>query len=94
MAWWPTRWATSTAILASACWRAIGVGLEPAAEAALPQIIHWSDAGAASWYDFSVAIGELGVAAGLLERVALGLEPQHWRAGLAQVLGCIAASRP
>ena len=107
---------TSTATLAAACWRAIGVGLEPAAEAALPQILHWSDAGAASWYDFAVAIGELGVAAGLLDRaarvlpisttdyptparrpryslldcgasrVALGLEPLYWRAGVAQVL--------
>ena len=78
----------------------------------------------ASWYDFAVAIGELGVAAGLLERAArvlpistadyptparrpsyslldcttsraaLGMEPLHWRAALAQVLGCIAASRP
>jgi len=61
---------TSTATLAAACWRAIGVGLEPAAEAALPRILHWSDAGAASWYDFAVAIGELGVQAGLLERTA------------------------
>ena len=107
---------TSTATLASACWRAIGVGLESAAEAALPQILHWSDAGAASWYDFAVAIGELGVATGFLNRAArvlplttadyptpaqrpsyslldcsasraaLGLEPQHWRAALAQVL--------
>ena len=61
---------TSTGTLAAACWRAIGVGLEPATEAALPQILHWSDAGAASWYDFAVAIGELGMAAGLLERAA------------------------
>jgi dTDP-4-dehydrorhamnose reductase len=53
---------TSTLTLAAACWRAIGVEG--------PQILHWSDAGAASWYDFAVAIGELGVAAGLLERAA------------------------
>ncbi|MCP9881514.1 dTDP-4-dehydrorhamnose reductase [Cyanobium sp. Alchichica 3B3-8F6] len=107
---------TSTATLSAACWRAIGVGLEPAAEAALPRILHWSDAGVASWYDFAVAIGELGVVAGLLERAArvlpistadyptparrpsyslldcttsraaLGMEPLHWRAALAQVL--------
>ena len=31
---------------------------------------HWSDAGAASWYDFAVAIGELAVEAGLLECAA------------------------
>jgi len=61
---------TSTATLAAACWRAIGVGLEPDAEGSLPRILHWSDAGVASWYDFAVAIGDLGVVAGLLERTA------------------------
>jgi dTDP-4-dehydrorhamnose reductase len=62
---------TATHTLSSACWRAIGAcktigspGLEQ------PTILHWSDAGAASWYDFAVAIGELAVAAGLLERAA------------------------
>ncbi|WP_094559020.1 dTDP-4-dehydrorhamnose reductase [Synechococcus sp. 8F6] len=109
---------TSTATLAEACWRSVGVG-PPAANAKPaegPRILHWSDAGVASWYDFAVAIGELGVAAGLLaqaatvrpittadyptparrpsyslldctiSRLALGLEPVHWRAALAQVL--------
>lgn len=33
-----------------------------------PSILHWSDAGAASWYDFAVAIAEEGRAAGLLTR--------------------------
>ena len=33
-------------------------------------IHHWSDAGAASWYDVAVAIGELGQELGLLERAA------------------------
>jgi dTDP-4-dehydrorhamnose reductase len=58
---------TATHTLASACWRAIEIG----ADADGPRILHWSDAGAASWYDFAVAIGELGVAAGLLERAAV-----------------------
>ena len=57
---------TSTLSLAAACWRAIGVGADPSG----PRILHWSDAGVASWYDFAVAIGELGMAAGLLERAA------------------------
>jgi len=61
---------TSTATLAAACWRAIGVDADPAADPASSRILHWSDAGAASWYDFAVAIGELGVAAGVLERAA------------------------
>jgi dTDP-4-dehydrorhamnose reductase len=30
------------------------------AQTPLPPILHWSDAGAASWYDVAVAIGELG----------------------------------
>jgi dTDP-4-dehydrorhamnose reductase len=60
---------TSTHTLAAACWRAIGVGA-PGAAAAGPRILHWSDAGVASWYDFALAIGELGVAAGVLERAA------------------------
>jgi len=115
---------TSTLTLAAACWRAIGVGADPAADTASPRILQWSDAGAASWSDFAVAIGELGVQAGLLERaarvkplttadyptpahrpsyslldctasrVALGLEPLHWRDALAEVLRCMAAARP
>ena len=53
---------TATHTLARACWRVIqrGVG----------GIQHWSDAGAASWYDFAVAIGELAVAQGLLPAAA------------------------
>ena len=31
------------------------------------KIFHWSDAGVASWYDFAVAIGEIGLKSGLLE---------------------------
>jgi dTDP-4-dehydrorhamnose reductase len=42
---------TSTAGLATACWRVLGHGA-----AALPPILHWSDAGVASWYDFAVAL--------------------------------------
>ena len=110
---------TASSGLAAACWRAIGIGADPGAAA----MLHWSDAGAASWYDFAMAIGELGVAAGLLEqaaqvrpiptsgyptpaarppyslldcsasRAALGLEPTHWRAALAEVLGQLADLR-
>ena len=99
---------TATHTLATACWAAIGRQASG--------ILHWSDAGAASWYDFAVAIGELGVARGLLPqaaevrpittddyptparrpsyslldcsatRVALGLEPRHWRQALSAVL--------
>ena len=49
---------TSTLTLAKACWRAIGIDANPDG----PRVLHWSDAGAASWYDFAVAIGELALA--------------------------------
>ena len=58
---------TSTATLAAACWRVIAA---TDTKAGLPAVLHWSDAGAASWYDVAVAVGELGVELGLLERTA------------------------
>ena len=54
---------TSTLGLAGACRALI--------ERRLSGVLHWSDAGAASWYDFAVAIGELAQAKGLLEQAAL-----------------------
>lgn len=53
---------TATHTLAAACIAAI--------KRQVAGVHHWSDAGAASWYDFAVAIGELGVARGLLEHAA------------------------
>ena len=49
---------TATAGLAEACWRVIGRGVSGRH--------HWSDCGAASWYDFAVAIGLLAAARGLI----------------------------
>ena len=49
---------TATHTLAGACWAAI--------RRELAGVLHWSDAGAASWYDFAVAIGEMGTERGLL----------------------------
>jgi dTDP-4-dehydrorhamnose reductase len=53
---------TATAGLAGACWAVLEKGISG--------IHHWSDAGAASWYDFAVAIAELGQDAGLLTNPA------------------------
>ncbi len=65
---------TSTLGLAAACWRLIQRASqlqdEGIQEQPLPTILHWSDAGAASWYDFALAIGELAVDAGLLQQAA------------------------
>jgi dTDP-4-dehydrorhamnose reductase len=52
-------WARS---LAEALW-------EAAKQPQLTGIVHWTDAGVASWYDFAVAIQEEALAAGLLKRV-------------------------
>ncbi|KZR90661.1 dTDP-4-dehydrorhamnose reductase [Synechococcus sp. MIT S9508] len=58
---------SSTINLASACWQIIKL----ASQGNLPTVMHWSDAGAASWYDLSVAVGELGEELGLLNTPAL-----------------------
>ncbi|TKF10790.1 dTDP-4-dehydrorhamnose reductase [Enterovibrio norvegicus] len=47
--------------------------LEPLSEATLSlasaaTLLHWTDAGVASWYDFAVAIQELGIEKGLLDK--------------------------
>ena len=59
---------TSTATLAEACWRAMVV-ME--ATTGLAAVLHWSDAGAASWYDVAIAVGELAQELGLLEQPAV-----------------------
>lgn len=49
---------TCTASLAKACWQII---ITPPEELLnFPKILHWTNAGVASWYDLAVAIGELG----------------------------------
>jgi dTDP-4-dehydrorhamnose reductase len=54
---------TSTHTLAAACWRIITAAIrEP--------VLHWSDSGAASWYDVAIAVGELALELGLLEQTA------------------------
>lgn len=59
---------TSTHGLAAACWRFIERSSGQAA--GISPILHWSDAGAASWYDVAIAVGELGVELGLLKQAA------------------------
>ena len=56
---------TSTLTLAQACWRVLDCDLN-----SIPPVLHWSDAGAASWYDVAVAVGDLGKELGLLEHPA------------------------
>lgn len=60
---------TATAGLAAACWRVLSAQAGDAL--VLPPILHWSDAGRASWYDFAVAIGELAVQSHLLTQAAV-----------------------
>ena len=57
---------SSTLNLATACWKTITLG----SQTTLPPILHWSDAGAGSWYDVAVAIGELSQRLGLVQTPA------------------------
>jgi len=54
---------TSAFNLAWACWSAINHDTSG--------IHHFCDAGAASWYDFAIAIGDAGVAAGIIDQSAI-----------------------
>jgi len=54
---------TSTATLAAACWRVITADVQE-------PVLHWCDAGAASWFDVAVAVGELALELGLLQQPA------------------------
>ena len=56
---------TSTHTLAAACGRVLAT--DPPT---LPAVLHWCDAGAASWYDVAVAVGDLGQELGLLAQPA------------------------
>jgi len=58
---------SSTLNLAKACWRVIS-GSQKGLE--VPSVLHWCDGGAASWYDVSVAVGELAMELGLLNHAA------------------------
>ena len=54
---------TSTATLSAACWRVITANVQE-------PVLHWCDAGAASWFDVAVAVGELAQELGLLQQPA------------------------
>ena len=58
---------SSTLNLARACWKVISCSSEGME---LPPVLHWCDGGAASWYDVSVAVGELALELGLLKGAA------------------------
>ena len=57
---------TSTLTLARACWRTLQIS----GDQELPTVMHWSDAGAASWYDVAVAVGRIGAELGLIDTPA------------------------
>jgi len=58
---------TSTQGLAQVCWSVL---MKDAEGIDLPSVLHWSDAGVASWYDFATAIAELAVEEGVLRASA------------------------
>ncbi|MEH6472466.1 MAG: dTDP-4-dehydrorhamnose reductase [Halopseudomonas sp.] len=54
--------------LARLCWRVAEALTASPAEKMITGIHHWTDSGAASWYDFAMAIQRIGLELGLLER--------------------------
>ena len=58
---------TSAGELAKVCWRVI----ELKKKKKLPFIMHWSDAGVASWFDIAVAVGELAKELGINKKEAI-----------------------
>ena len=58
---------TSTGDLAKVCWKIIMIKKKKK----LPFILHWSDAGIASWFDIAVAVGELAKELGINKNEAI-----------------------
>ena len=58
---------TSTYSLSRFCWKIIA-SLTKSKN--IPPLLHWCDAGVASWYDFAVSIGEIAVEKGLISEAA------------------------
>ena len=61
---------TTTNSLAKACWKIIERFPSMNLIKMDPLILHWSEAGVASWYDVAEAIGEIGQMLGLIDRSA------------------------
>ena len=58
---------TSTYSLSRFCWKIID---SLSKSKIIPSLLHWSDSGVASWFDFAFAIGEIGVEKGLISEAA------------------------
>ena len=58
---------TSTHTLANACWEVLrkNIYIFDSIPGELP-VLHWCDAGVASWYDIAVAVGEMSTNIGLI----------------------------
>jgi dTDP-4-dehydrorhamnose reductase len=81
---------TSAPSLAKACWAV----LERSLLNPLSDVLHWSDAGVASWYDFAVAIGDLACenklinAPAVVEPIATSQYPTPARRPAMSLLDC------
>ena len=60
---------TSAGELAKVCWKII----ELKKKKKLPFILHWTDAGVASWFDIAVAVGELAIELNINKKEAIVL---------------------
>ncbi len=53
--------------IAKACWKII----ELKKKEKLPFILHWSDAGVASWFDLAVAVGDIAKELNMIDKIAI-----------------------
>lgn len=59
---------TNTKTLAEVCW--LLIKQNTGNNEVLPEILHWSDAGVASWYDFAVSIGDIAHELAIIDKKA------------------------
>ncbi|WP_413683882.1 dTDP-4-dehydrorhamnose reductase [Prochlorococcus sp. MIT 1011] len=61
---------TSIFSLSNVCWKIVDKFLINNSGAKLPSILHWSDAGIASWYDLAISIADIALELGLIKKKA------------------------
>ena len=57
---------TSARELSKVCWKIVALKKKNK----LPFMLHWTDAGVASWFDIAVAVGEIGLELGIIKKKA------------------------
>ena len=59
---------TSTTTLAIACWKVLEIWMNNQNNITLPETLHWSDRGIASWYEIALAVGIISSNLGIISK--------------------------